>query len=83
LGIYTRQIEQPADPPTIILFDNGSILHRSPHKRYTQILANLARQFVYDLAVSRHLRLTVVPLKNAMPSTFPNQHRAMGFEMLE
>ena len=39
LRIDTRQIDQPAYPPVIGSFYNGSVFHGLPHKRNAQILA--------------------------------------------
>ena len=55
----------------------------SPHKRDVQILADLASQLVYNLAVPRHLRLEISSLKDAMSLAFTQQIRVMILKMFD
>jgi len=58
-------------------------LHLSPHKRNLQIFANLARQFIHNFPMSRHLGLAHSFLVDTVASSFTQQYCAMRPQVLD
>jgi hypothetical protein len=54
-----------------------------PQKWDVQVLTDFPRQFINDLTMSGHLGLEMALLIDAVAAAFPQQHCAMGFQMLD
>lgn len=74
LGVHTRQIHQPADPPIAFIFYNRLIVHCLFLSEWNiQVLADFPGQNVDDLSVSGNLGPVVAFAPDRMSPALTNQ----------